>query len=100
VNPVLPLLIAHTIVYINMCTAVFMQVQIQLSWALPPVRDLILSKPHYYLGHLLGHESSGSLLHLLKVLFAFILSLMMHAIIHTIDVVLQQKQHVARACML
>ncbi len=37
-----------------------------LSFQMPPVEALYLSKPATYLGHLLGHEGKGSLLSLLK----------------------------------
>ncbi|EOD42065.1 insulin degrading metallo proteinase [Emiliania huxleyi CCMP1516] len=35
-------------------------------WPMPPIRQLWRSKPHRYISHLLGHESEGSLLSLLK----------------------------------
>ena len=37
-----------------------------VAWPLPSLRPLYRSKPHRYLSHLLGHESAGSLLSLLK----------------------------------
>jgi len=37
-----------------------------LAWQLPSLRTLYRSKPHRYLSHLIGHESEGSLLSLLK----------------------------------
>jgi insulysin len=35
-------------------------------WPLPPIKSLWRSKPYRYISHLLGHESEGSLLSLLK----------------------------------
>jgi len=37
-----------------------------VMWPMPPIRQLWRSKPHRYISHLLGHESEGSLLSLLK----------------------------------
>lgn len=35
-------------------------------WPMPPIKSLWRSKPYRYISHLLGHESEGSLLSLLK----------------------------------
>ena len=37
-----------------------------VTWALPPITEQVHSKPFRYVSHLLGHESEGSLLSLLK----------------------------------
>ncbi|KAL1511204.1 hypothetical protein AB1Y20_006018 [Prymnesium parvum] len=37
-----------------------------VAWPLPSLRPLYRTKPHRYISHLLGHESAGSLLSLLK----------------------------------
>ncbi|CAI5991840.1 unnamed protein product, partial [Closterium sp. NIES-64] len=42
------------------------QQQVSLMWTLPCLHAEYASKPHDYLSHLIGHESSGSLLSLLK----------------------------------
>ena len=39
---------------------------VRLTWALPPLHALYKSKPTRLLSHLLGHESQGSILSLLK----------------------------------
>jgi insulysin len=39
-----------------------------VTWALPPITEQVHSKPFRYVSHLLGHESEGSLLSLLKKL--------------------------------
>ena len=37
-----------------------------IGWPIPPIRPQYLSKPYRYISHILGHESEGSLLSLLK----------------------------------
>jgi len=37
-----------------------------VQWPMPPIKSLWRSKPYRYISHLLGHESEGSLLSLLK----------------------------------
>ena len=39
---------------------------LSVVWSMPSVQPLHRTKPHRYLSHLLGHESEGSLLSLLK----------------------------------
>mmetsp|Transcript_12756 Transcript_12756/g.23758 ORF Transcript_12756/g.23758 Transcript_12756/m.23758 type:complete len:956 (-) Transcript_12756:38-2905(-) len=40
--------------------------ELKLFWIWPPVVGLYESKPHRYLGHLIGHEGKGSILSMLR----------------------------------